>query len=84
ARLAAKLTNWKIDIKSETQFDEYYDNLSEEEQEKLNDLMNQDQEYYEVITYDENAPKGISIEDKEHFEDIYNADDKYSVVKEEI
>lgn len=84
ARLAAKLTNWKIDIKSESQFDEYYDNLSEEEQEKLNDLMNQDQEYYEVITYDENAPKGISIEDKDHFEDIYNTDDKYSVNKEEL
>ena len=28
ARLAAKLTNWKIDIKSETQFDEYLDSLS--------------------------------------------------------
>ena len=27
ARLAAKLTNWKIDIKSETQFDEYLDSL---------------------------------------------------------
>lgn len=28
ARLAAKLTNWKIDIKSETQFDEYLESLS--------------------------------------------------------
>lgn len=27
ARLAAKLTNWKIDIKSETQFEEYLDSL---------------------------------------------------------
>ena len=27
ARLAAKLTNWKIDIKSETQFDEYLESL---------------------------------------------------------
>lgn len=39
ARLAAKLTNWKIDIKSESQFDEYYDSLSEEEQDHLNELM---------------------------------------------
>ncbi|MDY3119310.1 MAG: transcription termination factor NusA [Peptoniphilus sp.] len=28
ARLAAKLTNWKIDIKSETQFSEYLDSLN--------------------------------------------------------
>lgn len=27
ARLAAKLTNWKIDIKSETQFEEYLDSI---------------------------------------------------------
>ncbi|MDO5713467.1 MAG: transcription termination factor NusA [Tissierellia bacterium] len=33
ARLAAKLTNWKVDIKSETQFEEYLEenHLSEEE-----------------------------------------------------
>lgn len=83
ARLAAKLTNWKIDIKSESQFDEYYENLSEEEQENLNNLMNQDHDYYEEITYDESAPKGVSIEDKEHFEDIYDTDDKYSSVNKE-
>ena len=29
ARLAAKLTNWKIDIKSETQFDEYLDEIGQ-------------------------------------------------------
>lgn len=59
ARLAAKLTNWKIDIKSESQFDEYYENLSEEEQENLNSLMNMDEE----LIIDENSPKGISSED---------------------
>ena len=30
ARLAAKLTNWKIDIKSETQFREMIQNATEE------------------------------------------------------
>lgn len=84
ARLAAKLTNWKIDIKSESQFDEYYDSLSEGDQDKLNELMNQEQEYYEEITYDDNSPKGISIEDKEHFEDIYSANMKYSSSNNEI
>ncbi len=83
ARLAAKLTNWKIDIKSESQFDEYYESLNEEEQEKLNELMNQDHEYYEEITYDDSSPKGISIEDKEHFEEIYNTEDKYLPVNNE-
>ena len=31
ARLAARLTNWKIDIKSESQFREMIANMSEEE-----------------------------------------------------
>ena len=31
ARLAAKLTNWKIDIKSESQFREMIANLNKEE-----------------------------------------------------
>ena len=33
ARLAAKLTNWKIDIKSETQFREFLANSQNNEQE---------------------------------------------------
>lgn len=73
ARLAAKLTNWKIDIKSESQFDEYYDSLTEEEQDELNNLMNQTVDY-EEITYDEKSPKSISVEDKEKVEDLYNVE----------
>lgn len=34
ARLAAKLTNWKIDIKSETQYKELLEKLEQEEQEE--------------------------------------------------
>ena len=48
ARLAARLTNWKIDIKSETQFDEYYESLSEEEQDQLNELMNSPEVYHDL------------------------------------
>ena len=32
ARLAARLTNWKIDIKSETQFREMLQNAAQEEE----------------------------------------------------
>ncbi|MDO5724735.1 MAG: transcription termination factor NusA [Tissierellia bacterium] len=49
ARLAAKLTNWKIDIKSESQFDEYYENLSEEEQEILDNMMNRENGFEEEV-----------------------------------
>ncbi len=37
ARLAAKLTNWKIDIKSETQFREYLEKMQEAENEQTVD-----------------------------------------------
>lgn len=75
ARLAAKLTNWKIDIKSESQFDEYYDSLTEEEQDELNDLMNQTADYEEII-YDEKSPKSVSVEDKENLDSLYNTEDE--------
>lgn len=40
ARLAAKLTNWKIDIKSETQFDEYLDEIGQTMEEFREDFEN--------------------------------------------
>lgn len=73
ARLAAKLTNWKIDIKSESQFDEYYDSLSDEEQDELNDLMNSP-EVYEDIHSDKKT--SINIEDgkvEDSLEDLENS-----------
>lgn len=75
ARLAAKLTNWKIDIKSESQFDEYYESLSEEEQENLNELMNMSHDYEEIV-YDDNHPMGVSVEDKDNIENIYLSDNE--------
>lgn len=44
ARLAAKLTGWKIDIKSESQVDYYYEDDSDEIQEEYVDEIN---DYYE-------------------------------------
>src|SRR5699024_433155 len=43
ARLAAKLTNWKIDIKSETQFEEYLDEIGMT-REELRSSFNQSDE----------------------------------------
>lgn len=82
ARLAAKLTNWKIDIKSESQFDEYYENLSEEEQEELNELMNMT--YDEEIKYDEDHPTGVSIEDLENLDSVYSTENKSDNDEEKI
>lgn len=83
ARLAAKLTNWKIDIKSESQFDEYYDQLSEEEQNKLNELMNDEDDYIENL-YDEKKTTSISVENKDDLENLYETDEKYSKNIEDI
>lgn len=82
ARLAAKLTNWKIDIKSESQFDEYYESLSEEEQEELNNLMNMT--YEEEIKYDDNHPTGVSIEDLDSLDSIHSSEsDSSDIVNED-
>ena len=44
ARLAAKLTNWKIDIKSESQFREMLKNMQENENEEVENTENTDNE----------------------------------------
>ncbi len=79
ARLAAKLTNWKIDIKSETQFDEYYESLSEEEQNTLNDMMNRENGFEEELE-DAEFLQSINIENIEDLEHIYNDD---SIISED-
>ncbi|MNL63008.1 hypothetical protein D3C87_1870860 [compost metagenome] len=48
ARLAAKLTNWKIDIKSETQFREMLIENQKEEVEQIELLNNEVDETNEV------------------------------------
>lgn len=71
ARLAARLTNWKIDIKSESQFDEYYEGLDEDAQDKLNDLMNSAEIYEDLVTEEKTS---VIVEEKEGLEDIYPSD----------
>lgn len=42
ARLAARLTGWKIDIKSETQFREMLEKIQEESQEQVEEGNNEE------------------------------------------
>lgn len=74
ARLAAKLTNWKIDIKSESQFDEYYDSLTEDEQNILNDMMNRENGFEEEVE-DKDFLQSINIDNIEDIEEIYGSEE---------
>ena len=53
ARLAAKLTNWKIDIKSESQFRKYLEEKQNEENKK--DLITETEEAKEEDKTEENV-----------------------------
>ncbi|NLY21547.1 MAG: transcription termination/antitermination protein NusA [Tissierellia bacterium] len=81
ARLAAKLTNWKIDIKSESQFDEYFENLSEEEQEVLNNMLNRENGFEEDIV-DEEFLKSMGMYEEEESEDTVSDDVVEDTVEE--
>lgn len=68
ARLAAKLTNWKIDIKSETQFSEYLDELGQTMDEFRDEFENtsvQDEE-----TADEETPVEKEFKEYDNFASI--------------
>ena len=52
ARLAAKLTNWKIDIKSETQYDEEFNSPDDELESEIED-NDTDTEIHEIIENDD-------------------------------
>lgn len=56
ARLAAKLTNWKIDIKSETQFDEYLESLGMDADDFRTYFENTQAEAPDVSAADEYTP----------------------------
>ncbi|AQS59340.1 transcription termination factor NusA [Desulforamulus ferrireducens] len=64
ARLAAKLTGWKIDIKSESQMADLYPEYSEEGQTDFDDYAD---EYTDEYSYEEDAspilPDDLSYED---------------------
>lgn len=87
ARLAARLTGWKIDIKSQEEFDQ----LSQEEIDEIlglneqtdKDLENVEDDSKEDILEDENAQQGENLEiDKENIEDLSN--DLDQIIKEDI
>lgn len=87
ARLAARLTGWKIDIKSQEEFDQ----LSQEEIDEIlglneqtdKDLENIEDDSKEDILEDENAQQGENLEiDKENIEDLSN--DLDQIIKEDI
>lgn len=68
ARLAAKLTNWKIDIKSETQFSEYLDELGQTMDEFRDEFENtsvQDED-----TADEETPVEKEFKEYDNFASI--------------
>ena len=87
ARLAARLTGWKIDIKSQEEFDQ----LSQEEIDEIlglneqtdKDLENIEGNSKEDILEDENAQQGENLDiDKENIEDLSN--DLDQIIKEDI
>lgn len=87
ARLAARLTGWKIDIKSQEEFDQ----LSQEEIDEIlglneqtdKDLENIEDDSKEDILEDENAQQGENLDiDKENIEDLSN--DLDQIIKEDI
>ena len=65
ARLAAKLTNWKIDIKSEPQFDEYLDSLGMDADDFRTYFENTQAEAPDVSAADEYSPVEEKIETNE-------------------
>ena len=87
ARLAARLTGWKIDIKSQEEFDQ----LSQEEIDEIlglneqtdKDLENIEENSKEDILEEENAQQGENLDiDKENIEDLSN--DLDQIIKEDI
>ena len=87
ARLAARLTGWKIDIKSQEEFDQ----LSQEEIDEIlglneqtdKDLENIEDDSKEDILEEENAQQGENLDiDKENIEDLSN--DLDQIIKEDI
>lgn len=87
ARLAARLTGWKIDIKSQEEFDQ----LSQEEIDEIlglneqtdKNLENIEDDSKEDILEEENAQQGENLDiDKENIEDLSN--DLDQIIKEDI
>lgn len=87
ARLAARLTGWKIDIKSQEEFDqssqEEIDEILGLNEQPDKDLENIEENSKEDILEDENAQQGENLDiDKENIEDLSN--DLDQIIKEDI
>lgn len=74
ARLAAKLTNWKIDIKSNEQFENYLEEegLSEE---KLAETFSRFSDFTKEYEADESNPNIEDEEDSDNYDEIHEDND---------
>ena len=87
-RLAAKLTGWKIDIKSNLQFEEYLEERNITEEDLIEEYKNAVQENVEEVSEDLNNPEEQDIKE-DNIEDevssnLENADEESSVEETEI
>ena len=75
-RLAAKLTNWKIDIKSVTQFEEYLEEENITEEDLYARLGYEEDDEAEVETESKEENSEIELDDytEETEEDLENID----------
>lgn len=79
ARLAAKLTGYKIDIKSESQAAEWAKKELEMQEELLDDFDDYDEEYYDEEEYSESEEyEGEKLESEEYEDDDYEECDEES------
>jgi N utilization substance protein A len=86
ARLAAKLTGWKIDIKSETQADEAWDDIQAmlDEEEALRPQDEPAEEVYEEELYSEDEPIGDEAQDDYYEDDEPQEDDDEAQFEDEV
>ena len=87
-RLAAKLTGWKIDIKSNLQFEEYLEERNITEEDLIEEYENAVKENVEEVSEDLNNPEeqDIKVDDIEDevCGNLENADEESSVEETEI
>ncbi|MGN0464729.1 MAG: transcription termination factor NusA [Lachnospiraceae bacterium] len=84
ARLAAKLTGYKIDIKSESQAAEWMKKQLEMQEEILDDFDDYDEEYYDEEEYEESEEIKDEEVESEEYEDDYDEEDYDEESDEEI
>ena len=87
-RLAAKLTGWKIDIKSNLQFEEYLEERNITEEDLIEEYENAVKENVEEVSEDLNNPEEQDIKENDVEDEVSsnleNADEESSVEETEI